>query len=152
MPREFLAQGVQGAVNHSHDAGRFTECVGAPAVEHLAAWRLRAAAPALRTGNQTIAAIAARWGYSPESSFSHAFKRSAGVSPSTTGCSTEARRSKSRGSLSQPTISRPWDPGLPWSERRRPRDASFQSFASRSISRASSAGMERKEECPESRW
>ncbi|MEV7995706.1 AraC family transcriptional regulator [Streptomyces sp. NPDC086077] len=72
---------THAGLSRSQFAGRFTACVGVPPMEYLAAWRLRSAALALRTGNLTIAAIASRWGYSSESSFSHAFKRSTGVSP-----------------------------------------------------------------------
>ncbi|WP_406177319.1 AraC family transcriptional regulator [Streptomyces sp. NBC_00996] len=68
-------------MSRSQFAARFTESVGVPPLEYLAGWRIRSAARELRTGDRTVAAIATRWGYSSESSFSHAFKRVMGASP-----------------------------------------------------------------------
>jgi AraC-like DNA-binding protein len=74
-----LATGV--GMSRSHFAARFTSEVGAPPLEYVARWRIRAAARELRNGTRTIAAIASAWGYSSESAFSHAFKRIMGASP-----------------------------------------------------------------------
>ncbi|MDX3239107.1 AraC family transcriptional regulator [Streptomyces sp. ME03-5709C] len=68
-------------MSRSRFADRFTRIVGVPPLEYLAGWRMRSAARELRTGDRTVAAIAARWGYGSESSFSHAFKRVMGTTP-----------------------------------------------------------------------
>lgn len=60
---------------------RFTQLVGMPPLEYLAKWRIRAAARELRGGTRKISSIAAEWGYSSESAFSHAFKRIMGTPP-----------------------------------------------------------------------
>lgn len=60
---------------------RFSNLVGMPPLEYVAQWRIRAAARDLRGGTRTISSIAAEWGYSSESAFSHAFKRIMGSSP-----------------------------------------------------------------------
>jgi AraC-like DNA-binding protein len=68
-------------MSRSQFAARFTESVGLPPLEYLASWRIRSAARELRTTDRTVWAIASRWGYGSESSFSHAFKRVMGASP-----------------------------------------------------------------------
>ncbi|WP_351227170.1 AraC family transcriptional regulator [Streptomyces sp. NPDC002133] len=72
---------AKAGMSRSQFAARFTESVGVPPLEYLLGWRIRSAARDLRTGDRTVAAIAARWGYGSESSFSHAFKRVMGSSP-----------------------------------------------------------------------
>lgn len=72
---------ARSGLSRSRFADRFTRTVGVPPLEYLGNWRLRSAARELRTGDATVAAIAARWGYGSESSFSHAFKRVMGSSP-----------------------------------------------------------------------
>ncbi|WP_431964536.1 AraC family transcriptional regulator [Actinacidiphila sp. bgisy160] len=71
----------RSGMSRSRFADRFTRTVGVPPLEYLACWRIRSAARELRTSDRTVAAIAARWGYGSESSFSHAFKRVMGSSP-----------------------------------------------------------------------
>ncbi|WP_392675688.1 AraC family transcriptional regulator [Streptomyces sp. LN785] len=68
-------------MSRSQFASRFVKGVGVPPLEYLLGWRMRSAARELRTGDRTVAVIAARWGYGSESSFSHAFKRVTGSSP-----------------------------------------------------------------------
>jgi AraC-like DNA-binding protein len=45
-------------------------------------WRIRLAQRALRTSDLPVAALAEQLGYASDSTFSHAFTRVAGVSPS----------------------------------------------------------------------
>jgi len=63
-------------------AQRFKALVGSTAMGYLARWRMLLAADRLRTGNETVAAIAYSLGYESESSFSTAFKRVMACSPS----------------------------------------------------------------------
>ncbi|MFS4092265.1 AraC family transcriptional regulator [Streptomyces sp. AF1A] len=72
---------AKAGMSRSHFAARFSELVGTPPLEYLATWRIRSAARELRTGNRTIASIAAQYGYGSESAFSHAFKRVTGLAP-----------------------------------------------------------------------
>lgn len=69
-------------MSRSHFAHRFREVAGQPPLTYLAHWRIRLAQRALRTSDATVAALAERLGYASESSFSHAFARIAGTSPS----------------------------------------------------------------------
>lgn len=59
---------------------RFTERVGRPPVEYLTHWRMVLAQRKLVAG-QPVADIAAEVGYSSQSAFSHAFKRTMGRTP-----------------------------------------------------------------------
>ncbi|WP_234532027.1 AraC family transcriptional regulator [Streptomyces shenzhenensis] len=72
---------ARSGMSRSHFAARFSDLVGTPPLEYLATWRIRSAARELRTGNPTVAALAARYGYGSESAFSHAFKRVIGMAP-----------------------------------------------------------------------
>ncbi|MGW1884753.1 helix-turn-helix transcriptional regulator [Streptomyces sp. NPDC001970] len=72
---------AKAGMSRSQFAARFTESVGVPPLEYLLGRRIRSAARDLRTGDRKVAAIAARWGYGSESSFSHAFERVMGSSP-----------------------------------------------------------------------
>lgn len=72
---------ARSGMSRSHFAASFKQAVGMPPLEYLASWRIRSASRDLRSGNSTIAAIAKRWGYRSESSFSHAFKRAMGCAP-----------------------------------------------------------------------
>jgi AraC-like DNA-binding protein len=76
---EELAKEV--AVSRSVLAERFTHFVGVPPMQYLAQWRIQLAASLLRTGNESLAEIAARIGYGSETALSHAFKRWVGVAP-----------------------------------------------------------------------
>ncbi|MCX5097062.1 AraC family transcriptional regulator [Streptomyces sp. NBC_00365] len=72
---------AKAGMSRSHLAARFSELVGTPPLEYLATWRIRSAARELRSGNRTIASIAAQYGYNSDSAFSHAFKRVTGMAP-----------------------------------------------------------------------
>ncbi|MEU1542020.1 AraC family transcriptional regulator [Actinacidiphila glaucinigra] len=72
---------TKAGLSRSRFAEKFTQAVGLPPQEYLAGLRIRSAARELRNGDSPIAAVAARWGYRSESSFSHAFKRAMGSAP-----------------------------------------------------------------------
>ncbi|NMO51612.1 AraC family transcriptional regulator [Actinoplanes sp. TBRC 11911] len=74
-----LAQAV--SMSRSAFATRFRVLSGMPPLTYLHHFRIRLAEVALRETDATVATLAARFGYSSESSFSHAFTRTAGVSP-----------------------------------------------------------------------
>ncbi|HKQ19707.1 MAG TPA: AraC family transcriptional regulator [Candidatus Eisenbacteria bacterium] len=76
---EDLAREV--GVSRSALAERFTALVGRSPMHYLARWRLQLAGDLLRSGRQTVAAIAGDVGYDSEAAFSRAFKREMGVSP-----------------------------------------------------------------------
>jgi AraC-like DNA-binding protein len=61
---------------------RFRRLVGQAPLSYLTAWRLQLASRQLRTTNATMAEVAGAVGYGSEASFSKAFKRHTGVSPS----------------------------------------------------------------------
>ena len=61
---------------------RFRKLVGCAPMQYLASWRLQLAARKLRTTAQNIAEVAEGVGYGSVASFSRAFKRHTGVSPS----------------------------------------------------------------------
>jgi AraC-like DNA-binding protein len=82
-------------MSRSHFAHRFREVSGQPPLTYVSHWRIRLAERALRESGTTVAALAARLGYASESSFSHAFTRIAGVSPSRYRRSATARRTGS---------------------------------------------------------
>jgi AraC-like DNA-binding protein len=63
-------------------ARRFHELVGEPPMTYLTGWRLALAADLLREPGATVNAVARRVGYNSPFTFSTAFKRSYGVSPS----------------------------------------------------------------------
>ena len=63
-------------------ARRFTDLIGEPPIAFLTGWRLALAADLLRTGGDTIAAVARQVGYGTPFALSSAFKRQYGVSPS----------------------------------------------------------------------
>jgi AraC-like DNA-binding protein len=69
-------------MSRSHFAHRFREVSGQPPLTYLSHWRVRLASRALRESDTTVAALAERLGYASESSFSHAFSRIVGMSPS----------------------------------------------------------------------
>lgn len=60
---------------------RFDRLLGMSPIHYLTIWRLRLAAQALRTGRDSVAAIAEQVGYASEEGFSRAFKRCFGSSP-----------------------------------------------------------------------
>ncbi len=62
-------------------ARRFNHLVGEPPMQHLAGWRLAMAADLLLEPGSTVTAVARRVGYNSPFTFSTAFKRRYGVSP-----------------------------------------------------------------------
>ena len=68
-------------LSRSHFAQRFRHACGQPPLAYLANWRIKLAQRALRGSETTVAALAERLGYASESSFSHAFTRITGASP-----------------------------------------------------------------------
>ncbi|MFI5941761.1 AraC family transcriptional regulator [Streptomyces uncialis] len=60
---------------------RFKEVVGVPPLTYLRAWRMRLAQHTLWLEDTPVSAIASSLGYSSESAFSNAFKRSTGMAP-----------------------------------------------------------------------
>jgi AraC-like DNA-binding protein len=62
-------------------ARRFRARVGEPPMTYLAGWRMAIAADRLRDGTDTVARIAAEVGYDSPFTFSTAFKRAYGLSP-----------------------------------------------------------------------
>ncbi|WP_162525040.1 AraC family transcriptional regulator [Marinobacter sp. BW6] len=63
-------------------AERFSRVIGVPPMKYLSQWRLQVAARLLRGRQDKILSIALSVGYESETSFSRAFKRSLGTSPS----------------------------------------------------------------------
>jgi hypothetical protein len=72
---------MHAAMPRSTFATRFRALSGEPPLTYLHRWRIRLAQAALRDTDATVTALASDLGYASESSFSHAFTRSAGVSP-----------------------------------------------------------------------
>jgi AraC-like DNA-binding protein len=70
------------ALSRSAFMKRFTHLVGQPPMQYLAAYRQQMAQELLTATSFTVAQIAARVGYDSERSFSRAFKRAAGMTPS----------------------------------------------------------------------
>lgn len=69
-------------MSRSHFAHRFRQASGQPPLTYLTHWRIQLARRELRRTDVTVAVLAQRLGYSSESSFSHAFTRVTGTSPS----------------------------------------------------------------------
>jgi AraC-like DNA-binding protein len=61
---------------------RFTRTVGMPPMEYLLAWRMAVAKDLLHRQDLRIAEVAERIGYGAASTFSTAFSRHVGLSPS----------------------------------------------------------------------
>jgi AraC-like DNA-binding protein len=82
VARRWTVPVLASAVGMSRSAftQRFTERVGRPPLDYLTGWRMVLAQRKLNTG-QTVAAVAAAVGYSSQSAFSHAFKRTFGRTP-----------------------------------------------------------------------
>jgi len=62
-------------------AERFTALLGLPPMTYLTSWRMQRAASLLSAGTATLAQITDEIGYESEASFSRAFKRMTGLSP-----------------------------------------------------------------------
>jgi AraC-like DNA-binding protein len=63
-------------------AERFTHLVGQPPMQYLTRWRMQLAASRLAASQVKVSALALELGYESEAAFSRAFKKLAGVSPS----------------------------------------------------------------------
>jgi AraC-like DNA-binding protein len=74
-----LAQEV--GISRSMLAARFREYLGEPPMSYLTRWRLQIGARMLKSGNRSVAEIAAEVGYESEASFNRAFKREFAVPP-----------------------------------------------------------------------
>ena len=72
----------QSGVSRTVLAERFAALVGIPPMQYVAKWRMQIAAELLTAGSANMARIAAEVGYESEASFSRAFKKMNGVSPS----------------------------------------------------------------------
>lgn len=73
----------EAGVSRTRLAERFTSSTGQPPMQYLKQWRMQIAAGLLAEGNANVAAVALRVGYDSEAAFSRAFKKAAGVPPST---------------------------------------------------------------------
>jgi AraC family transcriptional regulator, alkane utilization regulator len=62
-------------------AERFNALIGQPPIEYVTSWRMQLAADRIRSGSDSLAAIAADVGYESEAAFNRAFKRVTGVTP-----------------------------------------------------------------------
>jgi len=71
----------EAALSRSAFFERFTRAVGVPPIEYLLAWRMAIARNMLRHDKRSIAEVAQRVGYSSASTFSVAFTRHVGLSP-----------------------------------------------------------------------
>lgn len=62
-------------------SAEFTRRVGQPPLAYLRAWRLTIARAALARGDETVASIASRVGYTSQSAFAHAYRSAFGSPP-----------------------------------------------------------------------
>ncbi|MEU6548897.1 AraC family transcriptional regulator [Streptomyces sp. NPDC046915] len=69
------------AMSRTTFAVRFREAAGVPPLTYLQNWRMSLAARALREDSTPVAALARSVGYTSESAFSNAFKRTVGLAP-----------------------------------------------------------------------
>ncbi|MEU3243844.1 MULTISPECIES: AraC family transcriptional regulator [unclassified Streptomyces] len=69
------------AMSRTSFAQRFRSVVGVPPLAYLLDWRMSLARRALRDGETSVSALAQKVGYTSESAFSNAFKRTTGVAP-----------------------------------------------------------------------
>jgi AraC-like DNA-binding protein len=76
---EELAQSA--AMSRTTFASRFKTLTGVPPLTYLLNWRMRLAEHALREENTPISSLAPSLGYTSESAFSNAFKRTVGMAP-----------------------------------------------------------------------
>ena len=72
----------KAALSRSAFFDRFTRAVGVPPMEYLLAWRMAIAKDLLRREDVAISEVAERVGYGSASTFSTAFSRHVGESPS----------------------------------------------------------------------
>ncbi len=80
-PRSLQDLARAAAMSRTGFAERFREVAGTPPRTYLNNWRMLVAQRELRSGDARIRALALELGYSSESAFSTAFKRSVGESP-----------------------------------------------------------------------
>src|SRR5207244_11787819 len=73
--------GAEVALSRSVLDERFRRVLGRSPIRYLTDWRMHVARELLATTNLTVVAVARRVGYDPEASFSRAFKRATGSSP-----------------------------------------------------------------------
>ncbi|MFJ5260150.1 AraC family transcriptional regulator [Streptomyces sp. NPDC088387] len=73
---------AEAGMSRTTFARRFTAMVGRPPLAYLTQWRMALAADRLRRPGVTVAAVAREVGYTDAFTFSSAFKRTRGVSPS----------------------------------------------------------------------
>ncbi len=71
----------QAGMSRSAFSLRFRDRVGRPPLDYLTHWRMVLARQLLSDGEGTIATVAAQVGYTSQSAFGHAFKRTFGHSP-----------------------------------------------------------------------
>lgn len=69
------------AMSRTTFALRFKDAAGVPPLTYLLNWRMSLAARALREEETPVAALARSVGYTSESAFSNAFKRTVGIAP-----------------------------------------------------------------------
>ncbi|MFI9646459.1 AraC family transcriptional regulator [Streptomyces sp. NPDC052040] len=69
------------AMSRTAFAVRFKEAAGVPPLTYLLNWRMSLATRALRADDTPVAALARSLGYTSESAFSNAFKRTVGIAP-----------------------------------------------------------------------
>ncbi|MFD4622244.1 AraC family transcriptional regulator [Streptomyces sp. NPDC058475] len=69
------------AMSRTTFAQRFRAVAGVPPLTYLLDWRMSLARRALRDGETSVSALAQQVGYTSESAFSNAFKRTTGIAP-----------------------------------------------------------------------
>ena len=82
QPRTLAELAAAASMSRSQFAQRFRGTAGQTPMAYLAQWRVRLAERWLRETDTTVAALSEWLGYASESSFSHAFTRISGISPS----------------------------------------------------------------------
>ncbi|MBW6493884.1 MAG: AraC family transcriptional regulator [Burkholderiaceae bacterium] len=68
-------------VSRSVFSDQFQQLVGIAPMQYVTHWRMETAAICLRTSNESVAQVAAAFGYQAEASFRRAFKRHHGIGP-----------------------------------------------------------------------
>ncbi|KIF07603.1 hypothetical protein PL81_01030 [Streptomyces sp. RSD-27] len=82
LPWTVASLAAEAGLSRTTFARRFTSMVGRPPLAYLTQWRMTLAADRLRQSGATIAAVAKEVGYNDAFTFSSAFKRTRGISPS----------------------------------------------------------------------
>lgn len=72
-------------MSRSGFAARFSELVGDSVKRYITEWRMQLAREELLTEHQPVVVLAEKYGYQSEATFSRAFKREFGISPSKVG-------------------------------------------------------------------